>query len=142
MYVPIAPLFVTFRWNLVPRTKFIFDFLVFRFLVQALAESWRSGITRLIDAGVTGTILLSNIGNPEGLSVSQVSKMCTKGTAVPHSRSSSSSSRSHETDTKEYAGVAWSQQRFRGRFPLHLSNKMFGFIVAVTDAYARVTVDQ
>ncbi|CAM9397410.1 unnamed protein product [Ectocarpus sp. 6 AP-2014] len=38
-------------------------------IIAELAESWRSGITRLIDAGVTGTILLGNIGNPEGLSI-------------------------------------------------------------------------
>ncbi|CAN0355555.1 unnamed protein product, partial [Ectocarpus sp. 12 AP-2014] len=38
-------------------------------IIAELAESWRSGIARLIDAGVTGTILLSNIGNPEGLSI-------------------------------------------------------------------------
>ncbi|CAM9307731.1 unnamed protein product [Ectocarpus fasciculatus] len=41
--------------------------LTYEPVIAGLGESWRSGITRLIDAGVTGKILLGNIGTPEGL---------------------------------------------------------------------------
>ena len=39
---------------------------------QAVIEAWDNGIARLVDAGVTGTILLANMASVKGLSVSAV----------------------------------------------------------------------
>lgn len=37
---------------------------------QEVVEAWQAGVTRLIQGGVTGRILLGNIGSPRGVPVS------------------------------------------------------------------------
>lgn len=37
---------------------------------QAVIEAWDAGIGRLVDAGVTGTIMLANVASVKGLAVS------------------------------------------------------------------------